>query len=628
MSAMLAALKDIWRLTLPYFTSPKMGEATIWGVGRVRVRESWVLLFMLSVVVALELVFSYVAKLFNAWSNAFYNTLQEKSYDGFTNLLFGAGFWKELAAGDFSHVMSALTDSAPLHILLGSFVFLAFAHIFLIVIKNYINQLMQIRWRRSMTEDYVTRWMSPAQHYRMRFGGTPADNPDQRISEDIHTFVGTTMVLAIGFFGNAVRLGIFTMVLWTLSQTFPMQSFGFSFNIPGYLVWVSLGYALIGTLITHLIGRFLVDIEFRSQRYEANFRFAMARLRENSEQVALLEGESAERENLLDKYANVFAIAIIRIKRLKKLGWFTSFFGQFSVIFPFLMLGPAYFFGTAKLGDMMQTAQTFGSVQDGMTWFVDTYTSLASYRATVQRLTGFQQSMQDANGALTRDPHIAALASPTTAFEAQNLKVTLPNGTPVTAAPAFRLSPGERVLLGGPSGSGKTTLLRAFSGIWPFGSGTIALPPGKTALVLPQRSYLPQGTLRQALAYPGTATSYSAGDISAVLQQVGLGKLNARLDDTDNWSNILSGGEQQRVAIARAMLMKPDFLFLDEATSNLDEASEAALYNKVIAKLPGTAVLSIGHRSGLAAFHTRTEAMARDATGRFSLGGTMAAAAE
>ncbi len=619
MSAMLAALKDIWHLTLPYFTSRKMGEATIWGIGKVRVRESWVLLFMLASVVALELIFSYVAKLFNAWSNSFYNTLQEKSYEGFTNLLFGAGFWKELASGDFSHVIGTGTDAALLQILLGSFVFLAFAHIFLIVIKNYINQLMQIRWRRSMTEDYVLRWMSPAQHYRMRFGGTPADNPDQRISEDIHTFVGTTMVLAIGFFGNAVRLGIFTMVLWTLSQTFPMQSFGFSFNIPGYLVWVSLGYALIGTVITHLIGRFLVDIEFRSQRYEANFRFAMARLRENSEQVALLDGETAERESLLDKYAHVFAITVVRIKRLKKLGWFTSFFSQFSVIFPFLMLGPAYFFGTAKLGDMMQTAQTFGSVQDGMTWFVDSYTSLASYRATVKRLTGFQQSMQEANSALTRDPHISALASLTAAFEAQNLRVTLPDGTPITAAPVFRLSPGERVLLGGPSGSGKTTLLRAFSGIWPFGSGTIALPPGKTALVLPQRSYLPQGTLRQALVYPGTVTSYGEADIIAVLARVGLGKLDARLDTTDNWSNILSGGEQQRVAIARAMLMKPDFLFMDEATSNLDEASEGALYGALIAALPHTAILSIAHRASLAAFHTRRVAMEADAEGRFAM---------
>ena len=619
MPAMLAALKDIWRLTIPYFTSNKIGEARIWGLGTVKVRESWVLLFMLATIVALELIFSYVAKLFNAWSNSFYNTLQEKDYQKFIDLLFGGNFWSELTGGDIGHVITAFTSAAPLHILLGSFLFLAFAHIFLSVIKNYINQLMQIRWRRSMSEDFVTRWMEPAQHYRLRFGGTPADNPDQRISEDVHNFVGTTMVLAIGFFGNAVRLGIFTMVLWTLSQTFPMQSFGFSYNIPGYLVWVSLAYALVGTLITHLIGRALVDIEFRSQRYEANFRFAMARLRENSEQIALLQGEGAEKVNLLDKYAHVYTITIVRIKKLKQLGWFVNFFGQFSVIFPFLMLGPAYFFGTAKLGDMMQTAQTFGHVQDGMTWFVDTYTSLASYRATVKRLTGFQQSMQDANSVLHRDPHITTLASPSAAFEARDVRVTLPDGKPITAAPAFNLRPGERVLLSGPSGSGKTTLLRAFSGIWPFGSGTVALPPGKSALVLPQRSYLPQGSLRAALAYPGTIGTYSDGDIHATLERVGLGQLSARLDDTDNWSGILSGGEQQRVALARAMLMKPDFLFLDEATSNLDEASEGALYQALITQLPGTAILSIAHRSSLVAYHTSAAHMEKDATGRFAL---------
>ena len=597
MSAFLAALGDIWRLTVPYFTSRQMGEVKIWGAGIVRLQERTTALLMLGSIIVLEVVFSYVAKLFNTWYNGFYNTLQEKDFPGFTSALY-------------------------------TFTLLAFAHIVLAVYKNYINQLMQIRWRRSMSEDYVTRWMQPAQHYRMRFGGAPADNPDQRIAEDIHSFVGTTMVLSIGFFGNAVRLGIFIGVLWGLSQTFPMQSFGFSFNIPGYLVWVSLAYAVMGTVITHLIGRALVDIEFRAQRYEADFRFAMARIRENSEQIALLHGEPAERTNLMDRYAYVLSITIARIKRLKTLGWFTSFFGQFSVIFPFLMLGPAYFFGTAKLGDMMQTAQTFGSVQDGMTWFVDSYTTLAGYRATVKRLTGFQQSMAEANAAVLRDPHIATAETPSAALSVRGLEVELPDATPISAAPAFSLAPRERVLLTGPSGSGKTTLLRALSGIWPFGKGRIEKPAGRTTLVLPQRSYLPQGTLRQALSYPELVTRYSDVEIQGALTDVGLPQLAGRLDDQENWPGVLSGGEQQRVAFARALLLKPDFLLLDDATSNLDEASEAALYQTVIAKLPEAAVLSIGHRSGLAAYHTRTQAMARDGAGRFVLGGALAAAAE
>lgn len=598
MSDFLSALRDIWRLTTPYFTSRQINEVRVWGLGHVRMQERYAAWGMLSAIIALELAFSYIAKLFNTWYNGFYDALQDKNFEAFRS---GLIYFTVLAVG----------------------------HIILAVYKTYINQLMQIRWRRTMTADFVDRWMEPAQHYRLRFGGAPADNPDQRIAEDVHNFVSTTMVLSIGFFGNAVRLGIFIGVLWGLSQTFPMQTFGFSYNIQGYLVWVSLVYALAGTVITHVIGRALVNIEFRRQRYEADFRFAMARIRENSEQIALLHGEPAERAGLFDRYAYVLAVSIERIKRLKQLGWFTSFFGQFSLIFPFLMLGPAYFFGAAKLGDVMQTAQTFGSVQDGMTWFVDSYTTLAEYRATVKRLTGFQTSMREAKAATAERPHIETTAGSGAALTAQGLEMELANAAPIAAAPAFALAPRERVLLMGPSGSGKTTLLRGLSGIWPFGKGRIQRPAGTSLLVLPQRSYLPQGTLRQALAYPDLIARYSESEIKSALADVGLPQLADRLDAAENWSGVLSGGEQQRVAIARALLMKPDFLFLDEATSNLDEASEAALYRLLGERLSETAILSVGHRSGLAAFHSRQATMEPDGRGHYALAPQpLAAAAE
>ena len=410
MSGFLAALKDIWRLALPYFTRRDMAEIEIWGLGRVRMQERQFAWFLLAAVVGLEIVFSFIAKRFNAWYNDFYKALQNKNYDAFLGSL-------------------------------KLFTIIAIGHILVGVYKTYVNQWLQIRWRRSMTASYIARWLQPAQHYRMQLLGSPADNPDQRISEDVHDFVGSTMSLGIGFFGNAVRLAIFIGVLWGLSETFPMQSFGFSYNIPGYLVWVSLAYALAGTMITHLIGRALVAIEFRRQRYEADFRFAMARLRENSEQVALLQGEARERGNLLDRYAYVFAIAVERIKRVKKLSWFTSFFAQFSVIFPFLMLGPAYFFGSADLGDMMQTASTFGSVQDGMTWFVDSYMSLAAYRANVTRLTGFEAAATAADRALAATPHIATSPAAGPAFTASHLLVTRPPASPSPRPPSSRWRP-------------------------------------------------------------------------------------------------------------------------------------------------------------------------------------------
>ena len=505
---------------------------------------------------------------------------------------------------------------------------LAFLHIFISVYKNYINQILQIRWRKSMTEDFVQRWLAPAQHYRMRMVSGPADNPDQRIAEDVHEFVGNTMVLGIGFFGNAVRLGIFLLVLWQLSISFPMTSFGLSFNIPGYLIWIAIIYAAIGTIFTHLIGRPLIALNFHQQRFEANFRFGMARIRENSEQIALLGGEGAEKAGLGERYGAILGNVYAVVRRQKRLGFFTSFFGQFSVIFPFLLLGPAYFFGKATLGTLMQTNQAFSNVQDGLTWFVDSYSNLAAYRAVVQRLTGFEAVMAASNAAAAAEPHIQARAGRAGTFSVEGLIVSLPDRTPLSAVPSFVLEAGDRVLLSGHSGTGKTTLLRAFSGIWPFGQGKIEVPDGARTLVLPQRTYMPLGTLRQALVYPETLETYTEAAMRDALAGVGLGHLEPELDRADNWSQRLSGGEQQRLGVARAFLAKPDFLFLDEATSALDEAGENALYHALIERLPRTGIVSIAHRSTLDTFHNRRIEMSRGPTGVFQAIDALPQAAE
>ena len=586
MSNFWAALKDIWRLTYPYFLRKTSGEVRLWFVGPVRVQERAIAFALLAAVVALEIAFSVLAKRFNTWYAGFGNSIQEKNFPAFLHSfkIFGI---------------------------------LAFIYIVIAVYKNYLNQVLQIRWRKSMTDYFVGRWLQPGQHYRLRMVTGPADNPDQRIAEDVHSFVGQTMVLGIGFFGNIMRLGIFLYVLWELSETFPMTSFGLSFNIPGYLIYLAVVYAAVGTFFTHWIGKPLIRLKYDQERYEANFRFGMARIRENSEQIALLGGEKAEQAELGQRYASVLANVYGVINRQKRLNWFTSFFGQFSVVFPYLLLAPAYFFGKATYGTFMQTNQAFSSVQDGLTWFVDQYATLADYRAVVQRLIGFENAMQLTTEASTAKPHIETVTAPGSDLAADALTVALPTHKPLTAAATLRVSPAERVLLTGRSGSGKTTLLRALSGIWPFGQGRIEVPKGATLFVLPQRTYLPLGTLRQALVYPQTLDAYSLADVHHALEAVGLGALSHELDEAGNWSQRLSGGEQQRLGVARVLLAKPDFLFLDEATSALDEAGEADIYRTLIDTLPKTAIVSIGHRSTLDQFHTRQIAMSRAGDGLF-----------
>ncbi len=590
-------VKDIWRLANPYFRRKTPGEIHLWFIGPVRMPENWIGLGLLGCVVALEVGASYMSKLLNNWSQGFGDAIQAKDWNAF------------LAS-------------------LGEFTLIATPYLLIFAYNNYLNQVLQIRWRKAMTDDFVERWLSPARHFRMRLIAGPADNPDQRISEDVHQFVGNTMVLGIGFFGNFLRLAIFLQVLWVLSTAFPMTSFGLSFNIPGYLVWLAVIYAGLGTAITYIIGRQLVNLKYNQERFEANFRFGMARIRENSEQIALLGGEAAERAVLAERYGSILGNVYGVVRLSLRLNFFSFFFSQFSNIFPYLLLGPAFFFGTATYGTLMRSVSTFGRVQDGLTWFADSFTLLANYRAIVQRLTSFEAVMAQSDASAAAKPHIATLPSSGEAFAAEGVVVSLPDRTPLTAAPAFSLRSGDRVLLSGRSGSGKTTLLRAFSGVWPYGEGKVEVPDGTRTLVLPQRSYLPLGTLRQAISYPHNLDAYPDAAVRDVLGAVGLDHLGEELDRADNWPQRLSGGEQQRLGVARAILSKPDWLFLDEATSALDGPSEVALYETLIERLPGAGIVSITHRDSLDAFHNRRVEMTRGPSGVFQAADTLPQAAE
>jgi putative ATP-binding cassette transporter len=567
-----STLATVWRIAAPYFRS----------------EDKWAGRGLLAAVIVIELAVVFLTVLFNRWNNVFYNALQERNQAVFTYQI-------------------------------GYFCVLAAFWIGLKVYQLYLNQWLQIRWRRWMTARYLGGWLHEANHYRMQLLGDAADNPDQRIAEDTQRFVEQTLSLGIGLLSAVVTLASFIVILWELSNEAPLHLFGKDIPIPGYLVWGALIYALLGTLLTHLIGRPLVGLNFQQQRLEADFRFNLVRTRENAEQIALLRGESVERSRLLSRFGAVVENWLAIMQRTKKLTAFTATYSQVSVIVPYVLIAPAYFADKIQLGGMMQTANAFSSVQDALSFFISSYRTLAEWQSVLARLSGFETAIANAATLPAGADSIHLVASTgSAAIDLRQLLVKLPNGSPVVAADGISFRGNERTLVTGPSGAGKSTLFRAIAGIWPFGTGSIAIPAKASLMMLPQRPYLPNGSLQAAIAYPAEAGAYASDQVREALISVGLPKLASRTGEEEHWNRMLSLGEQQRLGLARALLHAPQYLFLDEATASLDEASEAALYRLIEQKLPATTIVSIGHRSTLEAFHQRDVVLARDGD-RFAL---------
>jgi putative ATP-binding cassette transporter len=556
---LVATLATIGRLALPYFRS----------------EDRWPGRLLLAAVIGIELSIVAITVILNQWYNRFYNTLQDRNWDGFVSAIL------------FFCVLAAI-------------------YTVLAVYQNYLNLWLQIRWRRWMTQTYLRQWLNTANHYRMQLLGDAADNPDQRIADDLQMFVQETLSIGIGILNSVVTLCSFVVILWTLSADAPLHLFGSGFTVPGYLVWAALIYAVIGTVLTHRIGWPLIPLNFQQQRFEADFRFNLVRTRENSEQIAALHGEAAERERHLDRFGRVVSNWIAIMTRQKQLMFFTQSYSQASVIFPYLMVSPVYFSGAMQLGGLMQTASAFNSVQTSLSYFVTAYQSIARYRAVVTRLSGFEDAIVAGRDIALTPPTIEVLPRDNSnVISINSLKVRLPDREPLINAEHIILSPGERALVTGPSGIGKSTLFRAIAGIWPFGSGRILVPKDAKVMLLPQRPYFPVASLAAAVSYPARLGTFDNAQLADVLTAVGLGQWADRLDEEAHWNRMLSLGEQQRLAIARVILEEPDFLFLDEATASLDEAAEASLYRLLHERLKGTTIVSIGHRSTLGAFHRR-----------------------
>ncbi len=496
----------------------------------------------------------------------------------------------------------------------------AFIYVTSAVIEYVMQSMLLIRWRRWLTQHYVSHWLSRHSHYRMMLEGGQTDNPDQRISEDIRSFIegdadgNGIYAYSILLISTLSSLVSFSIVLWDLSGNYPLP--GTDIHVPGFLFWVALIYATVGTLITFVIGRSLTGLYFQRQMLEANFRFSLARLREYSEQVALLSGEPAEQASLIQRFTAIIENFIALVNKRKQLLAFTSGYGQISPIIPYVLTAPFYFAGKIQLGIMSQTARAFASVEGALNFFVSYYTSLASFKAVLDRLSSFDEAIDIADS--RRADAAVTLGASGSPISMRNVVLSLPDGRAIVEAKTLDLAQGQTTLLSGPSGSGKSTLFRAVAGIWPYRRGSIARPRDERVMLLPQRPYIPIGSLRAAVAYPREPHSFSTAEMESALRAAQLSPFVSRLDEENSWGQRLSGGEQQRVAIARALLEKPDWLFLDEATSAVDEALEEKLYDMLRELLPQTTIVSIGHRATLAAFHKRHLVMEANAEGLFA----------
>lgn len=550
-------LGDAWALARPFWADKQE-------------RRAWLLL---AAVIVLTLGAVWLNVQFSNWNNSFYNTLQNHDL---------AGFWRQL----------------------GVFGLLATVFIAVAVYRQYLQQLLFMRWRTWFTRDLQGRWLQPGVAYRL--GGKAVDridNPDQRIAEDARGFVSSTLDIGLGLLNASVTLLSFVGILWGLSGTLTVP-IGQGVDVPGYMVWVALAYSLVGTWVVQLVGRPLVGLNGQQQQVEADFRYALVQLRDHAEAVALSQGERRERVRLSTAFDAVRANWTGLIRTTKRLTWFSAGYGKVANVFPILAAAPRYFASGLQLGGLMQTAQAFGQVQGALSWFIDAYPRLADWRATVNRLTAFRAAT-DAEARQSNAPGIERSTHANDVVDIAGLSVLAPNGQVLVRGLDQRMKAGASLLVSGPSGSGKTTLMRALAGLSREGEGTILLPERARLMFVPQRPYLPAGSLRDVLAYPGEGADFSVHHMVRAMRWAGLGGHLGELDAHKQWASILSPGEQQRIHFARVFLHRPDWVFLDESTSALDEAAEQALYRGLKQCCPATTVVSVGHRSTLRTLHDR-----------------------
>lgn len=555
-------IAGLFHLITPYWNSEEKKSARLYLAG----------------IITLTIAAVYMTLLLNEWFNSFYSALQNY-------------------------------DSGAVYRGLLRFTGLAFAHIAFAVYSYYLQQRLALRWRKWMTKNYLAKWTGRQMYYRLEmFSQGTADNPDQRISEDINLFTARTLSFMSGLLRSATTIVCFIFVLWNLSEVLSFSAAGQEIHIYGYLVWTALAYSVLGTWITHKVGHRLVSLNYLQQKLEADFRFSMVRLRETAESVAFYNGAAKEESFLSNRFMTLLRNTLFIIKKQKQLSWLTNSYAQIAIIFPFVVAVPRYLSQNISLGGLMQIANCFGKVQDAMSYFVDVYASLAEWQSCAERLLSFdrhiaaiEKETEEKSGSLVREetPDKLRLTDVTISVPAMDENKRTRE---IISSASCSIKSGEHVILKGPSGSGKSTLLRTLAGFWPYVKGHISMPAPSEMMFIPQRPYIPMGTSAEAASYPLETADEEI--LSPLLVECGLSHLMEKTDTEADWSHILSLGEQQKLAFVRVFLRKPKWVFLDEATSAMDEETEEKMY-RLLTALPGTTVISIGHRSTLDKWHNR-----------------------
>lgn len=555
-------IAGLFHLITPYWNSEEKKSARLYLAG----------------IITLTIAAVYMTLLLNEWFNSFYSALQNY-------------------------------DSGAVYSGLLRFTGLAFAHIAFAVYSYYLQQRLALRWRKWMTKNYLAKWTGQQMYYRLEmFSQGTADNPDQRISEDINLFTARTLSFMSGLLRSATTIVCFIFVLWNLSEVLSFSAAGQEIHIYGYLVWTALAYSVFGTWITHKVGHRLVSLNYLQQKLEADFRFSMVRLRETAESVAFYNGAAKEESFLSNRFMTLLRNTLVIIKKQKQLSWLTNSYAQIAIIFPFVVAVPRYLSQNISLGGLMQIANCFGKVQDAMSYFVDVYASLAEWQSCAERLLSFdkhiaaiEKETEEKSGSLVREetPDRLRLTDVTISVPAMDENKRTRE---IISSASCTIKSGEHVILKGPSGSGKSTLLRTLAGFWPYVKGHISMPAPSEMMFIPQKPYIPMGTSAEAASYPLETADKEI--LSLLLVECGLSHLMEKPDTEADWSHILSLGEQQKLAFVRVFLRKPKWVFLDEATSAMDEETEEKMY-RLLTALPGTTVISIGHRSTLDKWHDR-----------------------
>ena len=558
MTRFMLALRAFIALALPYFRS----------------EDRWRGRALLAAVIAAEFAVVYIAVLTNQWQGRFFNALEAR-------------------------------DWSRLRIELVIFGFIVAGNIFIGMGMYWVGQHFQMRWRRWMTERFVGVWMAEGRHYRVRFADPNVDNIHLRIANDISVFIARTYEIGSALVGVIVMLVSFTIILWGISATTPMPLFGVDLSFPGYLVLIAFCYAAVGTLIAHFIGRRLIGLNFQLQRREADLRYSTARVTDHSEEVALLRAEAVERAEI-DRRLDTLIGSWARLAGVQtRLTGFTYGYSHVSLIFPTLVVAPAYLVGAIPLGVLVQAAAAFQKVETSFSYFVNAYSRIAEWKAAMDRVWQLEVALQRtdrinlANAAIELDRRAGREVM------LRDLVLRRPGGALLAALPDVHLGPGERMLVSGPSASGKSILLRTLSGLWPFGDGRVRTPAGARVLVLPARPYFPLGTLRQALAAPRLADNVTDAEIRDAMTVVGLGHLAGRLDEEAEWHMVLSAGEQHLVGLVRALLLRPAVLLLDDADAIVEAGRASTLFDALAERLPETIVISASRSQAMADLHHR-----------------------